>query len=106
MKYAILIDAGYTCSMSEFVLKGASGESEYSAAAEACFVAGTQVHTKEGLVSIEKLCTGDWVLSQPEVKGELAYRQVVKTFAFEEEKEIFLVEYFFYDDETTARTWW
>ena len=69
-----------------------------------CFVAGTLVHTKNGLVPIEKICIGDWVLSQPEMKGDLAYRRVVNTFAFEEKKEVFLVEYFLYDDETTART--
>ena len=32
----------------------------------ACFVAGTLVHTKEGLVPIEQLKIGDWVLSKPE----------------------------------------
>jgi hypothetical protein len=69
----------------------------------ACFVAGTLVHTKEGLVPIEKLCVGDWVLSQPEMKGELAYRQVVNTLSFEDE-EVCLLEYFLYDEEVTARS--
>ena len=47
----------------------------------ACFVAGTLVHTKEGLVPIEQIRVGDWVLSQPEQKGERAYKRVVKTFS-------------------------
>ncbi|WP_408640595.1 Hint domain-containing protein [Allosphingosinicella deserti] len=33
----------------------------------ACFVAGTQVHTPEGLAAIEKLRPGDLVLAQPEL---------------------------------------
>ena len=28
-----------------------------------CFVAGTLVHTKDGLVQIEQIKVGDWVLS-------------------------------------------
>lgn len=68
----------------------------------ACFVAGTLVHTKERLVPIEQLRVGDWVLSQPELRGELVYRQVVQTFAFED-KEVCLLEYFLYS-EVTARS--
>jgi Bacterial Ig domain/Bacterial cadherin-like domain len=58
--------------------------------AGACFVAGTQVHTKEGLVPIEKLKIGDWVLSRPENSSqgsELAYKRVLKTFVHHD-KEI------------------
>ncbi len=48
--------------------------------AGACFIAGTLVHTKDGLVPIEKLKVGDWVLSAPENgEGERAYKRVVKT---------------------------
>ncbi|MBC3936114.1 hypothetical protein H8K47_12135 [Undibacterium sp. CY7W] len=50
---------------------------------EACFAAGTLVHTKEGLVPIEKIKVGDWVLSKPENGGEQAYKRVLKTFAHE-----------------------
>ena len=57
-----------------------------------CFVAGTLVHTKNGLMSIEKIRVGDFVLSQPEAKGELAYKRVVKTFVHEN-KEVYLVDY-------------
>ncbi|TXT38222.1 MAG: YD repeat protein [Comamonadaceae bacterium] len=56
----------------------------------ACFIAGTLVHTKEGLVAIEKLKVGDLVLSRPENPEhgtELAYKRVVKTFVHED-KEI------------------
>jgi Pretoxin HINT domain len=55
------------------------------------FVAGTWVHTDRGLVPIEKIRVGDRVLSQPEMKGELAYRKVLNTFVHED-NEIFLVE--------------
>lgn len=33
-------------------------------------VAGTLVHAKSGMVPIEKIQVGDWVLSQPESKGK------------------------------------
>jgi hypothetical protein len=36
--------------------------------------AGTLVHTEEGLVPIEKVKVGDWVLSKPENGGEQAYK--------------------------------
>lgn len=49
----------------------------------ACFAAGTLVHTKEGLVPIEQIKVGDWVLSKPENGGEQAYKRVLKTFAHE-----------------------
>lgn len=49
----------------------------------ACFAVGTLVHTKEGLIPIEKIKVGDWVLSKPESGGEQAYKRVIKTFAHE-----------------------
>jgi hypothetical protein len=52
--------------------------------AGACLVAGTLVHTKDGLKPIEQIQVGDWVLSQPEDKGEQAYKRVVNTFSFED----------------------
>ena len=61
-------------------------------ATNGCFVAGTLVHTRQGLVPIEKIQVGDWVLSQPEEQGELAYKPVVKAFSFDD-KEIFLVRF-------------
>lgn len=55
-----------------------------------CFVAGTLVHTKNGLVPIEKIRIGDWVLSQPEIKGEQAYKRVSDTFVFEDKEVMFI----------------
>ena len=50
---------------------------------DGCFMAGTLVHTQEGLVPIEEIKVGDWVLSQSEEKGEQAYKRVVRTMEFE-----------------------
>jgi hypothetical protein len=57
-----------------------------------CFVAGTLIHTKEGLVPIEQIKVGDWVLSQPEAQGELAYKRVVNTFRFED-KTVYSIDF-------------
>jgi hypothetical protein len=54
----------------------------------ACFAAGTLVHTREGLVPIEQIKVGDWVLSKPENGRERAYKRVVKTFALAPERVI------------------
>ena len=59
----------------------------------ACFVAGTLVHTNEGLRPIEAIKVGDYVLSKPESGiGELAYKRVTKTFVHEN-REVFGVRY-------------
>jgi hypothetical protein len=55
-----------------------------------CFAAGTLVHTRDGLVPIEQVKTGDWVLSQPEATGERAYKRVVRTTRFDD-KAVFRV---------------
>jgi hypothetical protein len=60
--------------------------------AGACFAAGTLVHTKDGLKPIEQIQVGDWVLSQPEEKGEQAYKRVVNTFSFED-KAVVRIKY-------------
>ena len=44
------------------------------------FMAGTLVHTKEGLVPIEQLKVGDMALSQDEQTSERAYKPVTRTF--------------------------
>jgi hypothetical protein len=49
--------------------------------ADAGLSAGTLVHTKEGLVPIEQIKVGDFVLSKPENGGEQAYKRVLQTFA-------------------------
>ncbi|MFM9970114.1 MAG: polymorphic toxin-type HINT domain-containing protein [Burkholderiales bacterium] len=64
----------------------------YPETADGCFVAGTPVWTDKGLVPIEHLKVGDWVLSKPEAGGEDAYKRVTKTFVFEE-KPIWRLEY-------------
>jgi hypothetical protein len=44
-----------------------------------CFVAGTEVHTANGLVDIEDVRPGDLVLSRDEATGEQAYKPVLQT---------------------------
>lgn len=57
-----------------------------------CFAAGTLVHARNGLVPIEKLRVGDWVLSKPENgEGEEAYKRITNTFCFQE-KEVMHVQ--------------
>ena len=59
----------------------------------ACFVAGTLVHTKEGLRPIEEIKVGDWVLSKPENgEGKQAYKRVTQTFVHDD-KEVCLLSY-------------
>lgn len=51
------------------------------------FIAGTLVHTQDGLKPIEQIQVGDWVLSRPENPEdgtETAYKRVVNTFRFED----------------------
>jgi hypothetical protein len=59
-----------------------------------CFVAGTLVHTREGLRPIEQIKAGDYVLSKPEDgQGETAYKRVTRTFEFEEQETWFVSWY-------------
>lgn len=56
-----------------------------------CFVAGTLVHTKEGLRPIQEIKVGDYVLSRPEDgSGETPYKRVVNTFEFEDKEAWFV----------------
>ncbi|HSC81341.1 MAG TPA: Hint domain-containing protein [Chitinolyticbacter sp.] len=57
-----------------------------------CFIAGTLVHTDQGMKPIEQIRIGDRVLSQPEGGGERVYKQVVNTFNYDD-KEIWVVKY-------------
>jgi hypothetical protein len=45
-----------------------------------CFVAGTPVHTRDGVRPIDKIRIGDFVLSQPQFTGDAGFRRVVDTF--------------------------
>jgi len=48
-----------------------------------CFLAGTLVHTREGVVPIERIVAGDWVASRYEGTdgdGRVDFRQVAQTF--------------------------
>jgi hypothetical protein len=57
----------------------------------ACFVAGTLVHTQEGLRPIEQIQVGDYVLSKSETgEGELAYKRVVRTAKVEDAETWFV----------------
>jgi intein/homing endonuclease len=58
------------------------------------FVAGTLVHTKEGLIPIEDIRVGDWVLSYPDDRRppdherqehEFTYRKVTQTFVTDDQ---------------------
>ncbi|MDO9466979.1 MAG: hypothetical protein Q7J36_06735 [Thiobacillus sp.] len=55
-----------------------------------CFVAGTLVHTKEGLRPIEQIKVGDYVLSKPESgEGEPSYQRVTQTYEYEDKAVYF-----------------
>lgn len=45
-----------------------------------CFVAGTPVHTRQGIRPIERIKPGDEVLSRDEITGQQTYKRVVQTF--------------------------
>lgn len=58
-----------------------------------CFVAGTLVHVREGLLPIEQIKVGDYVLSKPESGiGEPSYQRVTRTFEYEGQ-EVYLVRW-------------
>ena len=50
------------------------------------------MHTRDGLVPIEAVEVGDWVLAQPESKGEIAYKRVVNKVSFEN-AEVYSVDF-------------
>src|SRR5882724_7743845 len=67
---------------------------------DSCFVPGTPVHTRDGLVTIEQVQIGDWVLSRPENGGAQAYKRVVRSFSAAAQL-VFYVDFFTSD----ALTW-
>lgn len=47
-----------------------------------CFVAGTEIITRDGTKNIENIQIGDWVLADdPNTVGNIEYKQVLQTFA-------------------------
>jgi hypothetical protein len=47
-----------------------------------CFIAGTEIITRDGTKNIEDIQVGDWVLADdPNTVGEIEYKQVLQTFA-------------------------
>ncbi|RZU48266.1 hypothetical protein EV700_0057 [Fluviicoccus keumensis] len=66
---------------------------------ESGFVAGTLVHTDKGLVPIEQIKVGDWVLSKHDNgQGEQAYKRVVNTFKSDMKLSIFRIGFWLKDD--------
>jgi RHS repeat-associated protein len=52
-----------------------------------CFIAGTEIQTRDGTKNIEDLHVGDWVLSDdPTTPGDIEYKQVLQTFAHDTTK--------------------
>jgi hypothetical protein len=71
-----------------------------------CFVAGTLVHTKDGLRPIEQIKVGDYVLSKPESgEGELSYQPVTRTYEYEDRELYFLSWSVRKHEEGKAPTW-
>lgn len=90
-----------SCSARE-ILSASDAESEaksFRTVAEngGCFAAGTLVHTKDGLVPIEQIKVGDWVLSQPQGQGQREFKRVVNTFQYDN-KSVWTVSFIAADD--------
>lgn len=59
---------------------------------QACFGAGTLVHTRDGQLPIELIQPGDLILGQSEAGGELAHKRVVST-GVHDGRKVMLVQY-------------
>jgi len=86
-----------------------AGAKLFSAAAKAsksapckinCFIAGTQVHTEDGIKAIETLQVGDKVLARNEDTGETSYKAIVALFG-DKNKDIITVSLTNEQDQTT-----
>ncbi|MDR3352489.1 MAG: hypothetical protein LBO00_05705, partial [Zoogloeaceae bacterium] len=59
---------------------------------QGCFVAGTLVHTRDGLKPIEDIKVGDYVLSKHESgEGELCYQPVTRIYEYENREVYYVV---------------
>jgi hypothetical protein len=68
--------------MTTLIKESTTPPKQYSFGGSTCFAKGTLVHTKEGLVPIEKIKVGDWVRSRPEDGSvQVEYKRVTQTFA-------------------------
>ncbi|TGK20119.1 TIGR04388 family protein [Leptospira fluminis] len=67
-----------------------------------CFTAGTLIRTKEGLKPIEKIATGDLVLSLNPETGEVSYKKVLRLFS----KETPLIHRITYTNGEIINTTW
>jgi hypothetical protein len=66
----------------------AAGLQLYSEPVPTCFVAGTLVATADGHVAIEEIQVGDMVLAGDPETGEVAYKEVTRTFVNESDELI------------------
>ena len=55
-----------------------------------CFVAGTLVSSKQGLIPIEKITAGDYVYAYNEESSDVELQKVIKTFVHQE-KELLII---------------
>lgn len=63
----------------------------YGGGGGGCFVAGTKISTKRGMVSIENVREGDLVTSIDDSTGEISYSKVVKTFIHDVDEYMFKI---------------
>ncbi len=62
------------------VVKGLKASRKFKAVVKQCFVAGTLIHTQNGLKAIEDIQEDDLVVARDEVTGETIYKPVVQLF--------------------------
>jgi hypothetical protein len=76
-------DGFMTGAITGAITGGIKGAKTSSCNSGHCFVAGTRVQTDEGLVPIEDIQEGDYVLSCDPETGDVAYKRVLETYVNE-----------------------